>query len=300
MIILGLFTACEEEFVADLKNEEPTIIIEGWISSLDEPQKIIVSKTVEADQPNYREYNIPLGNLVDDALVIVSSNSQVADTLMVANDTTYGYWLGYYESNRIKGIPGETYYLTVEHNGKVYNASAYMPTVPKMDSISYENKQVEKENATLIVPLVNFQDPVNEENYYLFRSGNIYEDYITQEVYWEVLNGQDPWLISIFSDNFINGSYAKLNIREGVKTSRYWMDGNFHNYRGDKIFIQAQSLTKEAYNYYEALIAQLNYTAGVFHPAPANPPTNISNGGQGFFGATAVSRVADTIPGEHP
>jgi len=170
-----------------------------------------------------------------------------------------------------------------------------MPSCPTLDSISFTRKQIEKENANLYVPMANFTDPANEENYYLFRDAYINTDTLGVE-HWQIRYGDNPWMISLFSDRFINGKTTALNVREGITVSEYWRDGNFWSNPGDQVAIQMESITRETYDYYLALINQLKYASGVFHPAPANAPTNISNGGQGFFYAASVSRKATVIP----
>jgi hypothetical protein len=302
ILILSTLICCETEFLGELQLKQPTIVIEGWITDLDEPQRILVSRSIGREFSDKSDWNIPSGDLIDDAKVIISSTSQSPDTLMLAiskDENNSDKWYGYYFTNNIKGIVGEKYFLRVEYEGKIYEAEAFMPPVPPIDSISYGRKQVEKENAILTVPLVNFTDPADEENYYLFRTGFIstYHDESGNEVEgWSINRSTDPWLISIFNDDYLNGAYSTLNTREGITTDAYWRDGNFWHQPGNRFFIQMQSITKEAYNYYKALINQLNYTAGVFHPTPASPPTNISNGGQGFFGASSIVRAASTIP----
>lgn len=295
--IICTFISCETEFIGDHEFGEKTIVIEGWITDLNESQRIIVSKSLNGNYFNRSEYYMPIGDLIDDAIVTISSNTQAGDTLELEFGGFDSTWTGYYITNTFLAKAEETYFLRVEYEGKIYEASAYMPPVPEMDSISYSRKQVEKENATLTIPLVCFTDPVDEENYYLFRNGVIQESYEpeTDDV-WSLISSTDPWSISIFSDKFINGAAVQLNVMEGITTYRYWMTGVYYFTPGDRFFVQMQSLTKEAYAYYQALIDQLNYAAGVFHPSPANAPTNISNGGQGFFGASSVSRIAGTFP----
>jgi hypothetical protein len=289
VFILSTLFCCETEFIGEYQLEQPSIVIEGWITDMHSTQRILVTHDVERNPYDQSSGEFPIGN----ARVIISSTSQAADTLIFD---------GYYKTNNIRGIAGEKYFLRVEYEGEIYEAETYMPAVPEIDSISYGRKNVEKENATLTVPLINFTDPPDEENYYLFRTGSIYEytdesgDSIEE---WSLTHRTDPWLISIFNDTYINGTHATLNTREGITTARYWMDGNFWHYPGERIFIQMQSITKEAFDYYKALIRQLNYAAGVFHPTPASPPTNISNGGQGFFGASSIVRAASTIPDSH-
>ena len=291
-LIALIMVACEADFISTYELDKPILIVEGWVTNSGESQRIIVSQSLNEPYQNY-EWDKPKGNLVSNATVILSSVSQPADTLTL--ELSEEGWTGYYISNTIIGVPNETYFLKIEYNGNIYEAEAFMPTVPAIDSITFDRKRVSKENTNLFVPLVNFKDPKHEENHYLFR--DVYLSYINDgDSIWKFSRGNDPWMISLFSDKYINGKLAQLNTREGITVKDYWLDGNFHLWPGDQVNIQMQSLTKEAYEFYMALINQLNYAAGVFHPAPASPPTNISNGGQGFFGASAVSRKSVIVP----
>lgn len=84
-----------------------------------------------------------------------------------------------------------------------------------------------------------------------------------------------------------------MDVCKGVAPD-YWMtaypnvfDGKLH----DDYFIEMHSLTKEAYEYYKALIQQFRTDGGGYSPSPASPPTNLDNGALGFFRASAVNRV---------
>ena len=55
------------------------------------------------------------------------------------------------------------------------------------------------------------------------------------------------------------------------------------------------SLTAEAFRFYEALINQFKDDGGVFKPSPASPPTNISGDALGFFGASALSEIKGIV-----
>lgn len=300
LISFFIVLSCEDNFHLDSKQIESTIIIKGWIYNDNMPVRLKISESIIDENADDLLKNSQ-SNCIKNALVTLTSTSQVIDTFELEftndyHDSSVFKWTGYYISDKIKGIPKETYFLKVEHGGKIYQAEAYMPAVPKIDSITFSTKQVEKENATLMVPMVNFVDPVDEENYYLFRA--MQEIYDNQDPTWKIMDYIDPWMISLFSDRFINGKDASLNILEGVKTDRYWMEGSYNFMFNSTIGVRMQSMTKHSYEYYEVLINQLNYAAGVFHPASANPPTNISNGGQGYFGASAVSYCITDFPRE--
>lgn len=284
-ILAFAMVGCETEFTSNYAGESGTIVIEGWVTNSGEPQRVIVSNSLNTPI----DYQDKKGNLIGNARVILSSESQKADTLVFVEGE------GNYTTSNIVGIPNETYYLRVEYEDKVFEAESFMPMVPAIDSISFARKRVSKENALLFVPLVNFTDPASDENFYLFRSIFGVRDSASIS-YYSFYSGPDPWMISLFSDTYINGNSASLNVMEGLPIERYWIDGYFWLNSGDFLTIQMQSLTKEGYEFYKSLINQLNYAAGVFHPTPASPPGNISNGGHGFFGATAVSRCSAIVP----
>jgi len=297
------YISCTEEFIADKSQFKASIIIEGWVYNDTTPINVNSFVKVYVSKSSNEFITDTLGilsNLLRTATITIKSTNQPIDTLVLQFSETSNFaedgWTGAYISNNIKGIVDETYELKVEVEGEIYEAEATMFPIQKMDSISFSRKQVEKENQNLYVPLANFTDPLEEDNYYLFRPLSVGVNMETQDTGMWLNKGVDPWLISVFSDEYINGKHASLNITEGIKTDRYWMDGNFDVYPGKLVGIQMQSISKEAFEYYKSLISQLNFTAGVFHPAPANAPTNISNGGFGFFGASAISYGIASVP----
>jgi len=64
---------------------------------------------------------------------------------------------------------------------------------------------------------------------------------------------------------------------------------------GDSIHVTMSSLSSNAYNYYKNLIEQFENDGGAYKPTPASPPTNISNGGLGFFRASSVVEAKTII-----
>lgn len=298
ILTIGMVTThCTADFIIDDQQVKSVLTVEGWITNSGEPAFVrLLESTMEG--PQYYSSDSNYGGLkpipyVDDAIIIISSNSQAPDTM---RKTPYlNLWDGFFVSKNIKGIAGETYYLQIIFQDAIYEAESYMPIGPTIDSITFQRKQIEKENANLYIPMVNFTDPGGVENYYLFKDAYFYLDSAGKE-YWNTIRGGDPWMISLFSDKFIDGKNAQLNVRSGITIERYWLDGNFWLRPNDQIGIQMQSITKDTYEFYLALINQLNYAAGVFHPAPTSPPTNISNGGQGFFMASSVSNFSTIVP----
>ena len=46
-------------------------------------------------------------------------------------------------------------------------------------------------------------------------------------------------------------------------------------------------------NYFRSMLMEIEWQGGIFDETPSSLPTNISNGGLGFFGVSAV--LSDTL-----
>jgi hypothetical protein len=196
------------------------------------------------------------------------SNFSVADTSILD---------GFYKTTKLKGTPGHTYSLTIRWQNKEYHAESYMPPVPAIDSVQFNFTKGEIGKTDFNIPLLFFKEPQNERNYYLFITpGN-----------------SRVWPYSILSDEYLKSYVNGLDVCKGVAPD-YWMNAYPYVWDGKlgyDYFIEMHSLTKEAYEYYKALIQQFRTDGGGYSPSPASPPTNLDNGALGFFRASAVNRV---------
>lgn len=198
-----------------------------------------------------------------------SSVFEIADTSIV---------MGFYKTTKFKGIPGHTYALTIKWQNQEYHAESYMPLVPPLDSVKFSFTKGEVGKSDFNIPLIYFKEPQNERNYYLFNTAR---------------GGGATWAYSILSDEYLKDYVNGLDVCKGVSPD-YWRtaypqagDGKLF----DDYFIEMHSITKEAYEYYKALIQQFKTDGGGYSPSPASPPTNLDNDALGFFRASAVNRV---------
>lgn len=196
---------------------------------------------------------------------------EVADTSIV---------MGFYKTTKLKGIPGHTYALTIKWQDQEYHAESCMPLVPALDSVQFKFIQEENAKFNHNVPLIYFKEPQNERNYYLF---------ITQAMH--------GWPYSILSDEYLKPYVNGLDVCKG-ESPDYWLTNYPYEY-DDYYFIEMHSITKEAYEYYKALIQQFKTDGGGYSPSPASPPTNLDNGALGFFRASAVNRIDFTKDENH-
>jgi len=114
LAIIGTLTSCFKERIDinNNKDENKKLVIIGWINSLDEPQFVQISNTV-----NY------LGGFVPDG---------VSGAMVTLEDETNVYTMeekekgNYYLPGDWKAKVGDTYQLSVSYDGKEYTASHHI------------------------------------------------------------------------------------------------------------------------------------------------------------------------------
>jgi len=247
-----LCSSCEEVIDYELRTADTKLVIEGLITDQPGPYTVRISNT-----KGYLDQGKTPG--VNSALVIISDNKGVVDTLKQI-DT------GFYQTTKLQGKPGNTYFLKVKVGGQEYTAQTYMPAVSPIDSLTFEDKKAGNGLEAGLHPMLYMSDPAGKGHYYRW---NIY------------VNGVKEWNIAVASDEIYDGSSAKVDLWLSLK-------------QGDKVKVELLSLDKAAYDFWYALAIQQNATGGPFDSTPANAPGNISNGAMGFFGASAVSSVEAT------
>jgi hypothetical protein len=321
LLILSLLSftiiSCVDEYDLDLDKVDSKLVVEGLITNQKGPYYI---RLTESQSGKFLE---PIHSYIDsakgimNALIIVSDNVNQVDTLIPIEinedeyhyDYRFGYykllydnngnvidtlWLtdpiefrhdrGYYKTKHLVGIPGRTYFLRVISEGEEYKASAFMPPVPEIDSLSYIKKISEKDGEEYYIPLLYFSEPQGIENYYLIQL----KDEILSRIFAEDFN----WEFSILSDEFLQPYVNGLNVSLGANPRGF----EYPDYLvGDSIYVALSSLTKNAYEFYKSILQQFNSDGGAYQLSPASPPSNISNGGLGYFRASAMSEKRTKI-----
>ena len=311
LFILPFFiTSCIEEYDLNFNNSEPRLVVEGLVTNKSGPYYVRLTKSnigvhTTADY-SFTDNAEPVMN----ALVIISDDLGLADTLLpidvilseynfnpllgyfkLINDDfgnvidtlflqdppEYRHERGFYKTTKLVGISGHTYTLHVTAEGKTYDATAYMPPVPEIDSVGYIKKISEKDGQEYYIPLLFFADPQGISNFYLIQL-------ITEEAS-RSMSAKTLWQFSILSDAFLEPYVKGLNIQLGISPNdiQYPL-----LWEGDSIYVALSSLSETAYDFYEVLLDQFKNDGGVYKQVPASPPTNISNGGLGLFRASAV------------
>ena len=129
LLLLGglLMPSCETPIEMDLPEHHRVTVIEGWIEN-NRPALVAIS----ISRPYYSSTSQDsiLQSIQTNAKVIVTdSNTGVSETLSLGKsyDHIYGLLGKAYLGKTLKGVPGHTYLLHVENNGRHYHASTTVP-----------------------------------------------------------------------------------------------------------------------------------------------------------------------------
>ncbi|WP_224996224.1 DUF4249 domain-containing protein [Cesiribacter sp. SM1] len=248
-----IFSSCEEVIEYKLDTADARLVVEGLITDQPGPYQLRISNS-----RGYLEEGSTAG--VNGALVIISDSEGTTDTLTQVND-------GLYQTTKLQGKAGNTYYLKALVNGETYTAQSYMPAVAPLDSLTFEYKADGHMQEEGYYPYIHFGDPAGKGNFYRW---NVY------------INGElAPDELAVLNDDLYDGSYGHASMQFALKP-------------GDKLRVEMYGVDKPAYEFWYALVNQQNSTGSPFESTPANAPGNISNGAMGYFGASAVT-VAEGV-----
>jgi len=171
---------------------------------------------------------------------------------------------GRYLSGNFRGRIGETYTMQVEIEGREFIAHSTMPAPMPVDSIGTTMGTFMGEDNRFIT--FKFYDPPNTPNYYRYLVN---------------VNAGESRFISVFDDKFNDGKYVTHEL----------INFDFKLQPNDYVRVQRQFIDQATFLYWRS-VSSANPTAS----APANPPSNISNGALGYFSAHSMIEYDIYIP----
>ena len=251
-ISIIFFVACDKEIRLPLDPNASMLVIDGSITDQAGPYFIKITKSIDVSSTQ----NYPV---VENASVIIYDNQGVRDTLSYTKN-------GQYQTKRIKGTYGNTYFLEVTVDGKKYTANSTMSNKVPLDSLRINTFLVNGEIRYSIIPV--YTDPIELGNSYRFI---------------QKINDTLDQTFHVFNDNLNNGKPNQRPLRGNSDSLQVKLK--------DLVSVEMQCITRPTYLYYYTLNQQSGSGPGG-GTTPANPPTNILGGALGIFSAhTAEKKV---------
>jgi hypothetical protein len=251
--VLGLalvFYSCQEVVNVDLEDGPERLVVEGMIGKLKDSdsghQRIRLSTTA----PYFANDEAPPAGGANVRILDEEENVYV-----FAESDQYP---GLYETNELYAELYHEYTLEIEFRGDTYRAREMLTPVAEIDTIYQYFVEESLFDEEGIRVRIDFTDPGDEENYYLwqqFRDGDTFID----------PNPGTKWSL-IASDEFYNGT--RVFGREPNEEMIYEP--------GQTALVRQMSISKQAYDYLFLLFDQSG-SGGPFSTPPVTIRGNVQN-----------------------
>lgn len=260
--ILVLAFGCEETTELDLKQTPSRVVVEGLVTNKPGYQAVKLSRSTKFYSAG------PAPRITDATVTVVDDEGTHVE--FVHNPRNHQDSVGIYvPESAFSGEIGRTYTLSVNIDGESYEATDRLVSVTPIDSLKFQvnaDQLEDPDEPGKIYELLLFaREPAGEDNFYLFK-------------YYR----NDSLVVSNPTDIYYSDDQLLAESISGIPSPVYYGVN-------DKARLEAYSLSRDGYVYYNDLFTILNTDGGgMFGPIPAPPRTNISNDALGFFQVSAV------------
>ena len=262
LLLLSLFTACEEKIHWDLETEVVnTIVVDAIITNETKFQQIHLTKPFT----NQNDTSVPVSG------ASVAINTDNFTVLFLESPDNPGYYFSEYPA---AGSIDINYELNILYEKKIYTAETYMiPVLP--------------------ANLPTWQYDADKDLYKIQWNVSQYDP--NQQAMYEVLISWSHLVDCTLTDTLtmarmLNYTLNTINVNYTIfpqDREEVWFPKN------SIALVKKYSVTDEYGDYLRALLAEAEWQGSLFEEARGNFPTNISNGGLGYFSLCSV--ISDTL-----
>ncbi len=253
-VMLSVLNACQKEISVDIKNYEKDYTIDGQISDQPGPYTVKISWSA-AYSTDGKSLNLPVNNA----------------SVRVSDDLGEKYFFhpsgsgDYASGSAFRGKVNRTYTLHIEtQNGDVIESSPELlnPT-PPVKNYYYQLVPSGPYTPEGHEVYLSFVDPGDQVNYYRWEW---YGVYMFSTEFAQYPNNSSCWRyeydyndLHIMSDKFFNGNEVTLEVTlvPFFSTDQYL------------VTVSLESLTADAYQYWQQVNAQITNTGGSLDPPPS-------------------------------
>lgn len=262
--------SCQKEITIDYKEIAPLVMIEGRVSN--EGTYVLITNT--------RSVNDSVkGECLVGANVSITTADGVSHAIEY-NPSEHRY------SNTLTGVPGQTYYLSVDYEGKHYEASSVMPFPAPIKSAGFMWQTILDERL-LVYEVWAFDPQPEERNCFRYRMDRKSSN--------PLLKGRKSQNRAFRSSTFEDRGHPQglifndvmcMSEKKANETKEDDDDWEYLLHDGDTIIYSLMTIDRPTYEFFRSLSAGQG--------DGANPKSNINGGCLGYFAACNISR-ADTV-----
>jgi hypothetical protein len=311
LFLLGLFSACVEDYDLTLSTSKKILIVDGFLTDLPQADTFRIGTTDVSGKAV-----VPFVLLPQCRVSIQVDNA--APIRLIETPT------GYYTPSNLRATQGRKYKLRIETSvGDVYESDVQdfyqSPPIGKTYDI-FNSKGIldlvtSKQTPTNDV-YVDFNDPANGRNFYLWKYIHFEQQFVCKTCENGILDGTfsskcifqgrfsptydyacfgdcfDLFFsnnVNVFSDNNSNGKEVKGRLVAQIPL--------YSKVVGTLVEIQQYNISADAYRFYSLLDQQAQRTGTLADTPPAAAVGNVRNINKvsepvaGYFGVAGVSRI---------
>src|SRR6476661_5031167 len=282
------FSGCIKQVELPIRSVEKLLVVDGGISNDTTAYTVRLSYS-----GGFRFGNFIPDSLIEEHATIIIKDEYGNQAAMIHRSN------GIYqtEDTSYVGVPGRAYSveITLPDGRKYLSTPEKMPTPVtsnEVSNIQFDFFHYNFKNPSQFKIYANIQDPVDQENYYLWKSSGfiprkatgvpcgfscIKGEYCQQSMFDTTLR--------FFSDQTINGNLITDQLV--ATTPVYWF-GKYY------IDLQQSSITRSAYQFLRQVQEQSEKTGSILDPLPSSIAGNVSNAANpadralGFFSVSSV------------
>lgn len=277
--ILFTLNACIKPVEWDeIEKSSGTLVVEGRITDLPQKNYVILRKTLP--------------------IVTNESPEPVSGAQVEITDGAHTYLLEerengvYLPHDSVRGHVGKEYKLIIKVDGKVYQASAYMPEAPTIDPVKINESVIGDDVRSFTLP-ANF----GADTPYLYEL----KYQVSQKVYDHYPDNWEPkkWFLRRMTEGDTLILDTTFYVHDVLEPSSLFLYGE-HEYegilKGSEMIETVYSMTEEHYNFVRNMFAETEWKgAGVVGSIPADVEGNVSNGAFGYFSASSVKTITTVV-----
>jgi len=268
-----LLASCEKDIEIVLPEAERKIVVEGHIEQGDYPYVILTKSSAYFAPVD----SATIANTVVYGAFITVFDGSTTDTLIQTFDLNY-FPPVLYRAQKMKGVIGKTYSLTVLAEGKTLTASTVIPDTIPLDSLWFK---VEVPKDSLGFLYAHMSDPGGQKNAYRWFAKRA---------------GKDSKFLaplgSAFDDKFFAGKSFDFFYNRGTEYNSTKEDDNNEERgyfkKGDVITVKFCTTDDESFLFYRTFETEAASNGNPF-AAPTTIQTNIKGGGLGVWGGYGVT-----------
>ncbi|MEO1050564.1 MAG: DUF4249 family protein [Bacteroidota bacterium] len=284
-LVLTLSSCLDQIAWEEAENPSGRLVVEGLITSERKAHTVKLTQTMPVIVDT-------LPPVVTGAVVTIDDGTQV----FTLTEKEPGI---YQTDTTVAGEVGNTYHLTINFNGEIFEAFAAMIAVEPPSSIGVTARD-------------NFPAGAGEEGdffqfiyrnnfgssaplHYQIRSElpeNVSDFYPPE---WQMPN----WLVWQLENQGLTLQDSSYYLHPGLEPPAIFTYGETNETRitlGTTITETFGSMTEEHYAFVRAILSESEWRGlGPFGYIPADAPTNLSNGALGYFAASEVIRIQQVI-----